>query len=320
VVIAVTIESTEPVPESPPGSVVVVVVSGGGGGLVVVVVSGGGGGLVVVVVVSGGGGGSVSVVVVVGGGSVSVVVVSGGGGFVVVVVEPGGRGFLGGFTGGGRMSPGRVVVVDWVEVDVDVEPEPEPLPDPDPLPEPEPDLVVVVVMVGGTKGSVRVNGAVTMAGVDVLSRFFLLTVTGVTSGETAVEVVVAGGTSTGSCPVVVVVVLPALVPLVVDLSDTFTAAAPPRNGVGPCRWDTKKKATPKVTSTIARAKISGPRLERYFLAIGRWCSLAIVPSCPRRRPANGATHHSASASLANEAWSPPRRPAILNSEVRRLKQ
>jgi hypothetical protein len=186
------------------GSVVVVV-----GGSVVVVVGGS-----VVVVVGG------SVVVVVGG---SVVVVSGGGlvvvvsggGFVVVVVVPGGRGFFGGF---------GVPEVVGVEVEVG--------------PGPEPDFVVVVVM-GATNGLVMVNGVVATFGAGVVLARFLVVVVGVWLTAAVVGGVVAGGTRTGSCVVVEVVVLPVFVPLGFDCTGASFVAGPAANGDAACRCDTK---------------------------------------------------------------------------------
>jgi hypothetical protein len=172
------------------------------GAVVVVVV----GGTVVVVV-----GGSV---VVVSGGLVGVVVSGGGGGSVVrvtcvvVVVEPGGRGCFGG------------LVVGVVELEVVGRGD-------------------VVVVIGGTNGSEMVKGAVWTVGLVVLARFFLVVTVDEVTGLGVVDVVDGGGTSTGSCTVAVVVVVPAAVPLVVDLCEEFTAARPPTKGAGPCRWDTK---------------------------------------------------------------------------------
>jgi hypothetical protein len=59
----------------------------------------------------------------------------------------------------------------------------------------------------------------------------------------------------------VVVVVVDFAPLLVEGLDVFETANPPTNGFGPCRCDTKRKATPTVMRTMARAKISGPRLE-----------------------------------------------------------
>jgi hypothetical protein len=203
------------------------VITGSPGGAVVVVVAGS----VVVVVVG------ASVVVVVGAsvvvvvGASVVVVVSGGGGgsvvtvtwVVVVVVVPVGRGFLGGLAGGGNTAGGGAAVV----VDVEVEPGVEAGVD-----------VPVVVTSVGTNGSEMLKGAVATAGVAALDFVFLLEILDTGSALTVVGVVDVGGTSTGFGAAVVVVVL-GLAFACFDVGMVFDAAAPPTNGAGPWRWETK---------------------------------------------------------------------------------